>query len=701
MFSPLMSPALTSYSGFSSMPPSTSSLPSNPPLQTHTHIAPAEIFTPLGSPAILPQLYSSDGKVIAVNTPAYWQQQQQHLLLQQQQQGNLQGLVDQTKALGFDPNGTNTSPQSYLVHSPRMLPVGAGNGGDAKGNTATGSGRRGAGNKKARPSPLLKPTPDGALVRRKKGSLSGTTGEKSAAGSMGSGGGRSTTTSPFLGSTFTNAGMGMTSSSRTSPAEGEGSINTPSPVDLAMNLDALPPLLQQSQTQNTAQSSPYAPADFGPNNNDYLVGFMGPPPPPSSASHSRRESLQSGAGATGDWMNPVTPATFMNFPTEHPLLPMSLHLPSPSLSSTPTANYFELNPEIDPQLAQYDISTDPLPPPIASLASTSIQVDYPPQLSTTGSQSSGTTAKGKGKRLAGGRVGAEESSEMTPGSSASGATVKGKGRAVGGAAQRKVGVKGKKTNGQFFALFRRSVADVVYTAGDLLINSKANYDPTASTPANNDSRRTSHKAAEQKRRDSLKSCFEDLRRILPPMNPSDVMANEEDRRPGEGNVGGQRGGSVDPENPNKGVSKVALLRRSNEYVQMLEARVQRRDRAIYSLRDALVGMRERLGEEGGDEIEGLDLDRIDADEKEARGMAYYECMDSDEETTSKSAKKGRRKSINVGSSAGGIAGDEDFVAPNGAGAKGGRKPVARRSMRKASIGNAGVGEEENAMDVLG
>ena len=160
---------------------------------------------------------------------------------------------------------------------------------------------------------------------------------------------------------------------------------------------------------------------------------------------------------------------------------------------------------------------------------------------------------------------------------------------------------------------------------------------------------------------------------------------------------------MDPENPNKGVSKVALLRRSNEYVQMLEARVQRRDRAIYSLRDALLGMRERLGEEGGDEIDGFDLDRIDADEKEARGMAYYECMDSDDETGSKGpAKKGRRKSVNTNlGGAGGIAvnnGDEDFVAPVGSGAaKGGRKAVARRSTRKASIGNAGVVEDD--MDV--
>ena len=233
----------------------------------------------------------------------------------------------------------------------------------------------------------------------------------------------------------------MTSSSRTSPAEGEGSINTPSPVDLAMNLDALPPLLNQSQIQSTAQSSPYTPADFGPNDNDYLVGFMGPPPPPSSNSHSRRESLQSGAGGTGDWMNPVTPATFMNFP-EHPLLSQPRHLPAPSsLSSTPLASYFDINSE-----HPYDIpTTDPSPPPNPALASTSIHVDYPPAFTTTGSQSSGTTAKGKGKKVgATERIAGESSVAMTPGSSTSGTTIKGKGRAVA-VSQRKVGVKGKNS----------------------------------------------------------------------------------------------------------------------------------------------------------------------------------------------------------------------------------------------------------------
>lgn len=84
-----------------------------------------------------------------------------------------------------------------------------------------------------------------------------------------------------------------------------------------------------------------------------------------------------------------------------------------------------------------------------------------------------------------------------------------------------------------------------------------------------DSRKSSHKVAEQRRRDSLKLCFEELRFILPPINPDedeDFYSGPGSRRPGENNVGGQRGKNytVDPQHPNKGISKVAMLRKSNE-----------------------------------------------------------------------------------------------------------------------------------------
>lgn len=124
---------------------------------------------------------------------------------------------------------------------------------------------------------------------------------------------------------------------------------------------------------------------------------------------------------------------------------------------------------------------------------------------------------------------------------------------------------------------------------------------------------------------------------MPPIMP---FVDDGNRRPGEGNVGGQRNGELDPENPNKGVSKVALLRRSNEYLEILRERIDRRDMAISALRrqNEELKMRQREmggtlhegeeGEEDGDEDEfeipglDLDLDNIDGDERAAGNLAF-------------------------------------------------------------------------------
>ncbi|KNE90564.1 hypothetical protein PSTG_15998 [Puccinia striiformis f. sp. tritici PST-78] len=115
-------------------------------------------------------------------------------------------------------------------------------------------------------------------------------------------------------------------------------------------------------------------------------------------------------------------------------------------------------------------------------------------------------------------------------------------------------------------------------------------------------RKSSHKVAEQRRRDSLKMCFEDLRQILPPIQwyseQYNLKGEEEEvgdptstdnrmiragsiKRAGEGNVGGQRSiNSFDPKNPNKGISKVALLRRSNHYILDLKKKLETRNSVI-------------------------------------------------------------------------------------------------------------------------
>ncbi|GAA99292.1 hypothetical protein E5Q_05987 [Mixia osmundae IAM 14324] len=134
-----------------------------------------------------------------------------------------------------------------------------------------------------------------------------------------------------------------------------------------------------------------------------------------------------------------------------------------------------------------------------------------------------------------------------------------------------------------------------------------------------DNRKTSHKAAEQKRRDSLKSCFDELRYLLPPIAPDlEEDAAEGLRRPGEGNVGGQRGIVVDPLNPNKGISKVALLRKSNEYIIKLHRRMAKRDDTIGLLRERVKEFKRRLGEPEDEGLDGIDFSNDSEAEEDRR-----------------------------------------------------------------------------------
>ena len=123
-------------------------------------------------------------------------------------------------------------------------------------------------------------------------------------------------------------------------------------------------------------------------------------------------------------------------------------------------------------------------------------------------------------------------------------------------------------------------------------------------------RKTSHKAAEQKRRDSLKTTFDDLRGLLPPISlpelpsPSDDPNNPVPARPllpgalpprGPPKAGG--------EGPNKGVSKLQLLICGNDYIRALKGRVDRRDAEIVKLRKEVGRLRERVGTETDGQLE--------------------------------------------------------------------------------------------------
>lgn len=119
----------------------------------------------------------------------------------------------------------------------------------------------------------------------------------------------------------------------------------------------------------------------------------------------------------------------------------------------------------------------------------------------------------------------------------------------------------------------------------------------AVAPVEPENRKISHKAAEQKRRDSLKAGFDELRLLLPPINTEALDPLSGEPIPGSSAPRLLPKSSLVPDdNPNRGVSKVALLRFGNEYISKLQERVDRRDSYIEKLREEVKRLRE-----GGEE----------------------------------------------------------------------------------------------------
>lgn len=121
---------------------------------------------------------------------------------------------------------------------------------------------------------------------------------------------------------------------------------------------------------------------------------------------------------------------------------------------------------------------------------------------------------------------------------------------------------------------------------------------TALPPPTPAIRKTSHKAAEQKRRDSLKSSFDSLRMLLPPLPlPSDENYDGEPPLPGAMPPRGPPRG--DASGPNRAVSKLQLLRCGNDYIRRLKERVGRRDEYIEQLKAEVRVLRAVVGRERG------------------------------------------------------------------------------------------------------
>ncbi|TIB05261.1 hypothetical protein E3P96_01280 [Wallemia ichthyophaga] len=114
----------------------------------------------------------------------------------------------------------------------------------------------------------------------------------------------------------------------------------------------------------------------------------------------------------------------------------------------------------------------------------------------------------------------------------------------------------------------------------------------------NAAKRASHKVAEQRRRDSLKHSFDDLRALLPPVvddNDHDSAGVSEGRLDLRLEMK-----DMDSAQINKGVSKVVLLKLANDYITILNHRLGRRDNIIASLRDEVAELRggSRCGGDG-------------------------------------------------------------------------------------------------------
>lgn len=140
-----------------------------------------------------------------------------------------------------------------------------------------------------------------------------------------------------------------------------------------------------------------------------------------------------------------------------------------------------------------------------------------------------------------------------------------------------------------------------------------------------ENRRTSHKAAEQKRRDSLKAGFDELRLLLPPINTEALDPETGEPIPGSSAPRLLPKSSLVPDdNPNRGVSKVALLKFSNEYIMRLHGKLDKRDAYIDKLRQEV----ERLRDGGGEEVKGdegedlleMDMTIGEEEEEEEDGM---------------------------------------------------------------------------------
>ncbi|CAB4425486.1 unnamed protein product [Rhizophagus irregularis] len=140
-----------------------------------------------------------------------------------------------------------------------------------------------------------------------------------------------------------------------------------------------------------------------------------------------------------------------------------------------------------------------------------------------------------------------------------------------------------------------------------------------------ESRRTTHKAAEQKRRDSLKQSFDELKKVVPyqsTLNKSNSNSGDVKNNDNKNNINGKSDGSM------KNVSKLFLLKRAHDYIVELEQKSKVKDELIQKLNDEL------------DELKGVKRRKVEETEKKenADNEVDTETKSKDEQQTTSSTE---------------------------------------------------------------
>lgn len=132
----------------------------------------------------------------------------------------------------------------------------------------------------------------------------------------------------------------------------------------------------------------------------------------------------------------------------------------------------------------------------------------------------------------------------------------------------------------------------------------------------------------------MKAGFDELRLLLPPINTEALDPETGEPIPGSSAPRLLPKSSLVPDdNPNKGVSKVALLKYSNEYIERMQAKLERRNNYIDLLKDAIQAIRVQTGMSPDDHVDEL------------LGYAFEDEDEEEEPTGASSSKLAKRPSL--------------------------------------------------------